>query len=76
MRSGSARGGIWFIPAVVVAVVAIVTTVVAADPLGVTLVGANVHIASDGNPEQATNRLFLNAFLLDTGNGLKRRTAK
>jgi len=47
---------------VVVAAVAIVTTVVTADPFGVTLAGTNVHVASEGNPEQAKLTAWLNPF--------------
>ena len=46
--------------AVVVAVVVIVIAEVTADPLGVTLVGAKVHVASEGNPEQAKVTAWLN----------------
>ena len=47
------RAGSRFIPVVVVAAVLMVKVVLAAAPLGVTVAGAKLHAACDGNPEQA-----------------------
>jgi hypothetical protein len=49
-----------FMPVFADAVVVMVAVVVTAAPLGVTLLGANVHDESEGNPEQAKVTAWLN----------------